>query len=191
MAFKNILPPVASRGERKLQILAGKWTGRFIWASVVQGFLAVVWTLFIIDPYVAFSPSRGIAGGEAGTWFFVGYVMYILVGVIAVAVTAMFYFYIESVRGKAYRGLTSYLAWAHIVLMNVGASGAAYLLMYGGYLGGVGQAPTSSGGGGLGAGQIHVQILGALVNPIGYFVAIAVLGVLAGGLGYVIASRRA
>jgi len=173
-----------------MQTSVGKWTGRFIWASVVQGLLAVVWTLFIIDPYVAFSPARVIAGGEAGTWFFVGYVMYILVGVLAVAVTAMFYFYIESVRGKAYRGLTSYLALAHIVLMNVGASGATYLLMYGGYLGGVAQAPASSGGGGLSAGQIHVQILGALVTPIGYFVAIAVLGVLAGGIGYLIAVRR-
>ena len=177
--------------REKLQTSAGKWTGRFIWASVVQGLLAVVWTLFIIDPYVAFSPARVIAGGEAGTWFFVGYVMYIVVGVLAVAVTAMFYFYIESVRGKAYRSLTSYLAWVHIILMNVGASGATYLLMYGGYLGGVAQAPTSSGGEGLSAGQIHVQILGALVNPIGYFVIIAVIGVLAGGLGYLIASRRA
>jgi len=177
--------------REKLQTSAGKWTGRFIWASVVQGLLAVVWTLFIIDPYVAFSPARVIAGGEASTWFFVGYVMYIVVGVLAVAVTAMFYFYIESVRGKAYRSLTSYLAWVHIILMNVGASGATYLLMYGGYLGGVAQAPTSSGGGGLGAGQIHVQILGALVNPIGYFVIIAVIGVLAGGFGYLIASRRA
>jgi len=173
-----------------LTLSPGKWTGRFIWAAIVQGLLAVVWTLFIIDPYLPYSPSKVIASGGAGTWFFVGYISYLIVGVVAVAVTAIFYFYIESVQGKIFKGLTSYLAWAHLLLMNVGVAGAAFLLMWGGYEAGVAAAPVSSGGGGLTAGQIHVQILSGLVNPIGLLVAVAALGAVLGGLGYILAQRK-
>jgi heme/copper-type cytochrome/quinol oxidase subunit 1 len=168
----------------------GRWAGRFIWASIIQGLLAVLWTLFIINPYLTYGPSKVIAGGGAGTWFFVGYVSYVLVGVVGVAVTAIFYFYIESVLGKAYSGLTSYLAWAHIILMNVGVAGACFLLMWGGYHAGVAQASVSSGGGGLTTGQIHVQILSQLVNPTGYFIVMAAGGAILGGLGYLLAQRK-
>lgn len=173
-----------------MTIVRGKWAGRFIWASIIQGLLAVLWTLFIIDPYLTYGPSKVIAGGGAGTWFFVGYVSYVLVGVVAAAVTAIFYFYIESVLGKVYGGLTSYLAWGHIILMNVGVAGASFLLMWGGYTAGVAQAPVSSGGGGLTTGQIHVQILSQLVNPVGYFIVMAAAGAILGGLGYILAQRR-
>ncbi|MGA1974049.1 MAG: hypothetical protein ABSG92_00205 [Conexivisphaerales archaeon] len=112
-----------------MSLTRGNWAGRFIWASIVQGLFAVLWTLFIVDPYLTYGPSKVISGGGAGTWFFVGYITYVLVGVVAVAVTAIFYFYIESVLDKVYRGLTSYLAWAHLILMNVGVAGACFLLM--------------------------------------------------------------
>ncbi len=172
-----------------LTLAPGKWAQRFIWASIIQGLLAVVWTLFIIDPYVSYSPSKVIAGGGAGTWFFVGYILYLLIGVVAVAVTAIFYFYIEQVQHKVFKGLTSALAWAHLFLMNIGVAGAAFLLMYGGYTAGVASAPVSSGGGGLNAGQIHVQILSGLVNPIGILVGMAALGAVLGGLAYLLAQR--
>jgi hypothetical protein len=35
-----------------------------------------------------------IAAGGAGTWFTFGYVMYVVVGVIGVAVSAIFYYYL-------------------------------------------------------------------------------------------------
>lgn len=178
------------RDMAALTLARGKWAGRFIWASIIQGFLAVLWTLFIIDPYLTYGPSKVISGGGAGTWFFVGYVSYVLVGVVAVAVTAILYFYIESVLGKVYSGLTSYLAWAHIILINAGVAGACFLLMWGGYRAGVAQAPVSSGGGGLTTGQIHVQILSQLINPVGYFIVIAVAGAILGGLGYLLAQRK-
>jgi len=168
----------------------GKWAGRFIWASIVQGLFAVLWTLFIIDPWLSYGPSKVIAGGGAGTWFFVGYVSYVLVGVVGIAVTAIFYFYIESVLGRIYDGLTSYLAWAHFLLMNVGVAGACFLLMWGGYNAGVAQAPVTGGGGGLTSGQIHIQILSQLVNPTGYFIVAAATGAILGGLGYLLAERK-
>ena len=173
----------------------GKWAGRFIWASVIQGIIAVVATLLIIEPSSFFginsyySPSKVIASGGAGTWMFTGYVLYLVVGVVATAVTAIFYFYIEGIQGKLYKGFTNLLAWGHYHFMNIGVAGAMIIMMYQGYLAGVAAAPVSQGGLGYGSGQIHVNILAWTVDPIGALVLVASLGALLGGLGYLIRSR--
>ncbi len=179
-----------------MQATQGKWAARFIWASVVQGLLAVVVTVLIIDPTTIlngsglyYSASRVIAGGGGGTWLFAGYISYLVVGVLATAITALFYFYIEGVQGKVYNGISSYLAWGHLVFMNVGVVGSMFLMMRGGYLAGWAAAATTAGGGGLTAGQIHEQILGWLPVPIGAFILLAALGALLGGLGFIIRSR--
>jgi hypothetical protein len=130
-----------------------------------------------------------IAGGSGGTWFFTGYISYLVVGVVAAAVTAIFYFYIEEVKGKVYKGLTNYLAWGHLILMNVGVAGSMFLMMWGGYMAGWALAPTTEGGGGLTALQVHVQYLGQTVDPIGGFILLACIGALMGGLGFVLRSR--
>ncbi len=171
-----------------MQATSGKWMPRFIWAAIVQGSFATIWTLFIVFPGIRPAPSMVIASGSAGTWLTLGYILYLLIGVIAVAVTALFYNYIENMLGKAYKGLSSYLAWIHFLLMNVGVAGATWLLMYAGYIGGSDLLATNAGGGGLTAGQTH-EFLVQFVNPIGYMVWIAALGVAAGGLGYIIRSR--
>jgi len=170
----------------------GKWAGRFIWAAVIQGLVALAITLFIVEPLSYFnvswyfSPSRVIAGGGAGVWMFTGYILYVVVGVVAVAVTAIFYFYFEGIMGKVYRGLSNYLAWGHYLLMNVGVSGAMLLMVWGGYRAGVAAAATSGGGLGWTALQIHENILGPLTNPIGILVLVAAIGALLGGLGFII-----
>lgn len=180
----------------KMQATNGKWASRFIWAAVLQGLLAVIVTVLILEPLSIFginsyySPSRVIAGGSGGTWLFTGYISYLVVGVVAMAVTAIFYFYIEGVMGKVYHGLTNYLAWGHLIFMNVGVVGSMFLMMWGGYLAGWAAAPTASGGGGLTTGQVHEQILGSLPNPIGAFILLAALGALLGGLGFILRSRK-
>lgn len=163
---------------------------RWIWAAIIQGFFATLWTIFIVFPGVTPSPSMVIASGSAGTWLTLGYVLYVTIGVIAVAVTGLFYNYIEVGMGKVYKGLSNGLAWVHYVLMNVGVAGACWSLMYAGYKGGAGLLPTAEGGGGLTELQVHVTILVQWVNPIGYLVYIAALGILVGGLGYLIRSRQ-
>lgn len=179
-----------------VRTVQGRWAGRFIWAAVVQGLIAAIITVLILDPlqYITgnadyYSPARVIASNGAGTWLFTGYISYLVVGVVAVAVTAIFYFYIEGVLGKAYSGFTNALAWAHLIFMNVGVAGSMLLMMYGGYLAGWASAATSSGGEGLTPLQIHEQILGSLTDPIGAMILLAVLGALLGGLGYLIRSR--
>ncbi|MDG6997432.1 MAG: hypothetical protein JRN52_16065 [Nitrososphaerota archaeon] len=166
--------------------LVSKWSNRFIWAAIIQGLAATLLTIPIVLPWVKPSVAMVIASGSAGTWFTVGYLTYIMVGVIAVAVTALFYHHFEVDLGKPYKGLSNALAWLHLILMNVGVAAAAYMLMYGGYFGGAALIPTSEGGLGQNAGWVHVHILSGLVDPVGYAIIVAGLGVLAGGLGYLV-----
>ena len=173
----------------------GKWAGRFIAAAVIQGLIAVVATVMILDPLQYFtgksdyySAARVIASNGAGTWFFTGYISFLVVGVIATAVTAIFYYYIEDVRGRMYKGLTNLFAWGHLIFVNVGVAGAMLIMMYQGYLAGVAAAPATSGGGGLNSGQIHEQILGWTTDPIGGLILLACIGALLGGLGYLLRS---
>jgi len=174
----------------------GKWASRFIWASIIQGLIAVVVTVIIVEPWTYFnfnwyySPSKVIAGGGGGTWMFTGYVLFLIVGVVASAVTATFYSYIEGTLGKLYKGVANYLAWGHLIFMNVGVAGSMLLMIWGGYLAGWAGAAVSAGGLGYSDYQIHVTYLGQLVNPIGGLVMLAALGSVLGGLGFVLTWRK-
>jgi hypothetical protein len=175
-----------------------KWANRFIWAAIIQGLAATLITIPIIAPWVKPSASMVIAGGSAGTWFTVGYLTYIMVGVIAVAVTALFYHHFEVDMGKPYTGWANRFAWVHLIGMNVGVAAATWMLMWFGYLGGAAMVAVSSGGLGWTALQVHVNILGpiaepfgnAYLNPIGWAIVLAAIGVLSGGLGYLISNFR-
>jgi hypothetical protein len=180
---------------KPISVSTSKWSSRFIWAAVVQGLIAAIVTLLIVEPqtYLGinsyFSPARVIAGGGGGTWLFTGYILYLVVGVVAVAVTGMFYFYIEGLLGKTYHGLTNLLAWGHLVFMNVGVAGSMLLMIWGGYMAGYSASPVSSGGLGYTSLQVHVNYLGPIETWIGGLVVLAVIGAFLGGLGYVLRTR--
>jgi heme/copper-type cytochrome/quinol oxidase subunit 1 len=62
--------------------------------------------------------------------------MYVVVGVIGVAVSAIFYYYLEKILARPYnKRLTKLLAWTHLLLMNLGTTSAMGMLMYVGYIG--------------------------------------------------------
>ncbi|MEM2770229.1 MAG: hypothetical protein QW490_04165 [Nitrososphaerota archaeon] len=173
------------------------WANRFIAAAIVQGALALILTAyFVLGQFAWLKPevSRVIAGGSAGTWFTVGYVTYLIVGVIGVAVTALFYHHIEVTLGKPYSGSLNLLAWIHLIFMNVGVIGATWLMMIGGYLAGAAMLPPAVGGKGWTVQEVHEKVFYSI--PGGYplwiavFIIILGIGVLAGGLGYVLAWRR-
>ncbi len=172
-----------------------KWANRFILAAIIQGGLASGLTAYLLyeGTYGVPAASRIVAGGGAGTWLTVGYLGYLIFGLLAVAVTALFYRHIEVDLGKPYRGLTNLLAWGHLILLNVGVVGATWLMMHAGYRGGAAQLPTSFGG--LGwtgdkAGLVHEQIMQYYPPYIAVFIAVALVGALMGGLGYVLAWVR-
>jgi heme/copper-type cytochrome/quinol oxidase subunit 1 len=116
--------------------------------------------------------------------------MYVIVGVIGVAVSAFFYYYLEKVIGINYSRSTiaKIMAWIHLLLMNIGTATAMGLLMYVGYVGGAATLPKVVGGGGLNCLQAH-EILGPFVEPISAAILILVAGVLAGGIGFLIIYR--
>ena len=156
----------AKENVRQIPVTQSKWSSRFIWAAVAQGLVAAIVTLLIVEPqtYLGinsyFSPARVIASTGGATWMFTGYILYLVVGVVAVAVTAMFYFYIESLMGKLYHGFSNLLAWGHYLFMNVGVAVSMLLMTYGGYIAGYDAAPVASGGLGYTDLQIHVTDLG-------------------------------
>jgi hypothetical protein len=168
-----------------------KWANRWIWASIINGLFATIWTLYFFGPMQPTpSPSRVIAGGSAGTWLFVGYISYIVVGVLATAITALFYYYIEVTLNKPFSGITNVFAWLHLILGNIGVIGATWLMMIAGFQGGAALLPKSVGGGGLTVAQVHEQILAPYPYMIEPFILMVAAGALLGGLAYVINWKR-
>ena len=164
------------------------WTRRFIGAAIIQGAIIIVLTVFLILSQISIlkpEVSRVMAAGGAGTWFTFGYLMYVIVGVIGVAVSSLFYHYLEKVIGINYSRsiIAKIMAWIHLLLMNIGTTGAMGLLMYVGYIGGAATLPKVVGGGGLN------EILMPFVGPISVTILVLVAGVLAGGIGFLIMYR--
>ena len=175
---------------KKQQQESSPWTKRFIAAAIIQGAIIVALTAFLVLSQISFLKpeiSRVIAAGGAGTWFTFGYIIYIVVGVIGVAVSALFYYYIEKALAKQYDStrVAKALAWSHLILMNVGTTAATGMLMYAGYLSGAAMLPLSVGRKGFNQGQAH-EILAPFVEPISIAILALILGVLLGGIGFLL-----
>jgi hypothetical protein len=80
------------------------------------------------------------------------------------------------------------LAWAYLILMNVGVTVASTLLMLAGYHGGAAMLPPAVGGQGFNANQVH-QIIGYYVKPVGGSILVLMAGVIAGGVAFLLAYR--
>jgi hypothetical protein len=166
------------------------WTRRFITAAIIQGSIIVGLTIFLILGQISFikpEVARVIAAGGAGTWFTFGYIMYIVVGVLGVAVSALFYLYLEKVLEKQYKNhmIARISAWIHLLFMNIGTVAAMGMLMFAGYIGGAAMLPVAIGGKGLNAIQAH-EILGPFVEPIAASILVILIGVISGGIGFLI-----
>ena len=174
-----------------------KWANRFIIAAIVQGALAAGLTGYLLASGIGWlggvPASKIVAAGGAGTWLTVGYLTYIILGPIAVAVTVLFYQHLETVLHSPYTGWTRLMAWAHLLLMNIGVVGTTWLMMSAGFRGGAAAFPVSQGGlgySGANAGLVHTNIMQYYPPYIAAFIAIAIVGAFLGGLGYVIIWRR-
>ena len=155
----------------------------------MQGAIIVGLTAFLVLSQISFlkpEVSRVIGSRWCRTRFTFGYIIYIVIGVIGVAVSAIFYYYIEGVLAKQYNStIAKALAWSHLILMNLGTIAATGLLMYAGYASGAAMLPVSIGGKGFNQGQAH-QILSPFVEPISVTILILLLGVLLGGIGFLL-----
>lgn len=189
--------------EQKLsfrtELQTSRWADRFLIAAVIQGALAAALTSYLLYQGVYGSPaaSRIVANlggaGNAGIWLTIGYLLYLPLGPIAAAVTTLFYRHIEAHMQKPYTGFANVLAWIHLILMNVGVVGATWLMMNAGYRGGalamtLAQQNPSLSQGAI-SGMVHTQVMAVYPPYIVVFVALAIVGAIAGGLGYVITWR--
>lgn len=176
-----------------MAIKTSVWTQRFMWAALIQGgvmFIITLYLLYLNVPGAGFSPARVVASGSAGSWLEVGYVGYMIFLVIGTAVSAFFYYYIESILNRPYTGRLNLLAWGHLLLGNIAGGVGLILMMQGGYRGGVATAPIALGGLGQNTTYVHINILSPVSNPIAYLFAIGAIGPLLGGLGYFLQMRK-
>lgn len=174
-------------------VTESKWATRFIWAAIIQGGLCALLTgFFVLDEIGLISPpiSLLISATVPGVWVALGYFAYIVIGVIGMAVTALFYQYLEVNLKSLYVGGSRSLAWLHLILTNVGVIGATWLVMYAGYLTGLATLPTALGGMGLPLKEVETMVLDVYLIPITAFVSITIIGVVLGGLGYVLVYKH-
>ena len=176
---------------KEISVMAteSKWATRFVWAAIFQGALASLLTLSFVFGEVGFvrpPVSLLINATVPGIWIALGYFAYLVVGVVGMAVTALFYQYLEVNLKSPYTGSARSLAWIHLVLSNVGVIGASGLVIYAGYVTGVATLPAALGGLAMSMADVEVMVLSQFLLPIAAFTSMTILGIILGGLGYVI-----
>ncbi len=165
------------------------WAKRFAAAAIVQGAALVGLTAFLVLSQISFlkpEVSKVMAAGGAGTWLTFGYEIYIMVGVLGVAVSSVFYYYLGSAKSNA----SIALAWIHLFLMNIGIAAACGMMMYAGYIAGASLLPVNQGGKGYTALQAHELLIGQYVAPISVAILVVLAGVIAGGVGFILTYRK-
>jgi hypothetical protein len=172
-----------------------KWAGRFTWAAIIQGGIVALLTamlagfsigmeyprqlveMMLAQPEIGFSEVTALAG--------LG--LYLIVGVIGTGVTAQFYHHFEVRENMPYKSLASNaLAWAHLLLMNVGVAATGLMMIYSGYLGDIAVTPKDLGGFGMTVEQAAEQILNPFITPVAAMLLVTVAGAAAGGSGFIV-----
>ena len=170
-----------------------------MWAAVAHGFIAMALGLALALALVA-SPSLSAveiatiirdpgAGFVELAALFAFFAMYVVVGVLGAGMSSLLYHHVEVVMGKMYRGGANALAWIHLVLMNVGIAGASWMIIYAGFLGGVELWPSDQGGLGWSIEQVAEQVVTQFVQIVGLMLLLTGVGVLAGGIGFLVTYR--
>ena len=167
-----------------------------MWAAAAHGFIAAGLGLLLAVALVS-SPSLSAvevatiiripsAGFVELAALFGFFAMYIVVGVVGIALTALLYYHVEVVMGKMYDGMVNLFAWIHFLLMNTGIVGATWPMIYTGFWGDIAVGPPSQGGLGWSLDQVAAQILAQFLMPVGLGLLLTGIGALAGMIGFLI-----
>jgi len=157
------------------------WLKRFGFASLLNGFIFLVMSLGALIS--EWGVSRTIAGGSAGTWYTMGYLLLGIVGVIGIFLSgAAYYLFAQANGGNVYNDK---LAWLHLVFMDVGSVGTSLLLAWAGLNAAAmlrAQVETTN---------VHLYLV-QFEEPIAALAVVAGLGALAGivNLAATLASRK-
>src|ERR687887_2366880 len=184
-----------SSSSSSLSSLVSIWGNRFIISAIIQGAIITGFTIVVVSIQMLFSSSINIIQflslsfeGPA-KWFFLGYIFYMIL-VVAIAVTAVFYNHLEINMGKKIRGFKSVLAWIHLIGMNIGGTALTMTMIFAGLIGSGILGVITSGGGSASAAvsqlRPNVAIMVQFITPIAAFVGILSIGVISGGITYIL-----
>ena len=167
-----------------------RWVDRFIIAAILQGALITIMALVIVTLQMLNSEINiiqylSLSFDGTAKWFFLGIIFHLII-VIAIAVTALFYSHLEITLQKKFSKKSNILAGIHLFGMNVGGAGSMMIMTYAG-LAGTGLLTVFSEGK---LGPKYPAIMDSFIKPIGGFIALLALGVLCGGLGFVLAYKN-
>jgi len=175
----------AMEGERS------PWAGRFISGTFILGGIAwIIIAVLVLGNLLAGAEiytlgpasSRIVAGAGPGSWFTMGLLAYLVIGIVGVGMSALFYQHVESTLGAPLTGWKNAGGWVHLLLGGGGAAAASLLMAYAGFQAGAAALATNVGGGGHDTGYIHTNILSPVAMPIAALMGIALLGYLVGGI---------
>jgi hypothetical protein len=166
-----------------------KWGNRFIIAAIIQGGIitgmalaTVAFQLLTTDVDIIQFLSLSFEG--PAKWFFIGIILYLIL-VVAIATTAVFYNHLEVNLKRRFSKVSNILAWIHLFGMNIGGAGTTLLMILAG-LAGSGVLSLFTEGR---LGNQDVAIMTSFIPSIAFFIVILSVGVICGGLAYLMAYR--
>ena len=169
--------------------LKTRWGNRFIIAAIIQGGIitgmalaTVAFQLLTTDVDIIQFLSLSFEG--PAKWFFIGIILYLIL-IVAIATTAVFYNHLEINLKRKFSRVSNILAWIHLFGMNIGGAGTTILMIFAGL---AGSGVLSLFVKGKLANQ-DVAILTSFIPSIAIFIVILSIGVICGGIAYLMAYR--
>src|ERR671922_487197 len=166
-----------------------KWGNRFILSAIIQGgimtgmaLITVAFQLSTTDVDIIQFLSLSFEG--PAKWFFIGISLYLIL-IVAIAVTAVFYNHLEINLKRRFSKISNILAWIHLLGMNIGGPGATILMIFAGLTGSGVLSLFIEGK----LGQENIGIMTSFIPPIAFFIVILSIGVICGGMAYVMGYR--
>jgi hypothetical protein len=175
---------------RKEEARGSVWSDRFLKSATVQGSIVTGLAIIFVLGQMLYSSSAlsiiqllSLSFEGPAKWLFLGYMLYIILAV-AIATTALFYNHYEVNLHKTISGYRSLLAWVHLIGMNVGGASVTVTMIVAGLIGsGVYEMVVS----GSVTNQLkpNTEVMAQFILPISVFVAVLVVGVIAGGIVFI------
>jgi len=166
------------------------WGNRFIIAAILQGGIITIMALSMVGAQAVFTKVNmiqflSLSFEGPAKWVFLGLMFYLIL-IVAIAVTAVFYSHLEINLKRSFAGKSKILAWIHLIGMNVGGTGTTLLMIFAGLSGsGVMELFTKGE-----IGRQNLAVMDSFIPPIGLFIGLLALGVMCGGLAYTMAYLR-
>lgn len=171
---------------------------KFLKLSLVNGVLAIVFTVPILFPSLCIATPPGSFGCKAtmdivwpGTWVLVAWLVFVTAGVLGSMFFGAMYYFADKLSNKTTASST--LGWLHIAVYEVGVLGATGMMAAIGFVGG---SYVAQGGNVIVSSQVIRNMLPSFSNdptnvlydmpPVveAVFIAVALLGALIGFVNY-------